>query len=44
MARKFTSKDFQEHERTYDGFITLTKWSVIAMVIVMVALYFIINP
>lgn len=44
MARKPTASDFKEHERTYAGFIVLTKWSVIALAITMVALYFIVQP
>ncbi len=44
MARKPTADDFKEHERTYDGFIRFGKWSVVALAIMMVALYFLINP
>jgi hypothetical protein len=44
MARKFTSKDFEEHERTYSGFVQLVKWSTIATVVVVIALYFAIQP
>lgn len=39
MARKFTSTDFKEHESTYQGFMALTKWSIIAMIFVVLALY-----
>ena len=44
MARKPTASDFKEHERTYEGFIALTKWSVIALAVTMVVLYCVINP
>jgi len=39
-----SAADFAEHERTYDGFIKGTKWVVIATVVMMVILYFLINP
>ena len=39
MARKPASNDMAEHERTYAGFLALTKFSIIALVIVMIALY-----
>lgn len=35
-------QDFAEHERTYRGFLQVTKWSVIAAAIVLVILYFIV--
>ncbi len=27
--------DYAEHERTYEGFLTLTKWSVISLAILL---------
>lgn len=42
MARKPTANEFQEHERTYHAFLSLTKLSIIAMIFVIVALYAII--
>ena len=39
MARKFTATDFKEHERTYEGFMALTKWSILALILVVIALY-----
>ncbi|MEC9342987.1 MAG: aa3-type cytochrome c oxidase subunit IV [Pseudomonadota bacterium] len=30
--------DYAEHERTYEGFLKLTKWSIIHIVNVMIAL------
>lgn len=44
MARKFTSKDFEEHEHTYEGFLKLVKWSSIGLAVCMVALFFIVKP
>ena len=44
MARKPSTNDFKEHERTYAGFLALTKWSIIALAITLVVLYFVINP
>jgi ABC-type multidrug transport system fused ATPase/permease subunit len=39
MARKPTASDFKNHEDTYAGFLTVTKWSVISMIFTVVALY-----
>jgi hypothetical protein len=39
MARKSTATDFKAHEDTYNGFMTVTKWSVISMILTVVALY-----
>lgn len=36
--------DYAEHERTYNGFITVTKWSIVAMVVMIVFLFFAIKP
>ncbi len=36
--------DFEEHQKTYDRFVKLTKWTTIATAIALVLLYFIINP
>lgn len=44
MAKKPVTDNYAEHERTYTGFLKLTKWSIIAMVVVVIALYFIIQP
>ena len=30
--------DYAEHDRTYDGFLWLTKWSVVALVTLLVAM------
>jgi|GEM_PF-3038149 len=39
MARKPTAADFKEHENTYKGFMAVTKWSIISLILTMVALY-----
>lgn len=43
MAKKPASQtktfDMTEHERTYHGFMSLTKFSIIALIFVLVALY-----
>lgn len=44
MARKPNKSDFAEHERTYAGFLTFAKWGTISMAVLMVVLYFIVNP
>jgi len=36
--------EFTEHQRTFDVFIKITKWAVVATAITVVALYFLINP
>lgn len=36
--------DYVEHERTYHGFMALTKWSVIGLAIFMVILFFLVSP
>jgi len=36
--------DYAEHERTYNGFIAVTKWSVFAGFVLLVFLYFAIRP
>lgn len=44
MAQESNNHDFEEHERTYAGFLTFAKWGTIAMAALMVVLYFVINP
>ncbi|MBB4052709.1 uncharacterized protein YheU (UPF0270 family) [Devosia subaequoris] len=36
--------DYAEHEKTYNGFITAVKWSVYGTAVLMIILYFVINP
>ena len=31
--------DYAQHEATYEGFLTLVKWTIVALLIVLVALY-----
>ena len=43
MAKKAASKatsamDYPEHARTYELFLSLTKWSVIAIVVILILL------
>jgi len=54
MARKTTAAtddhphesamDYAEHERTFAGFMTFLKWSVISIAALIVILYFLIQP
>lgn len=44
MADSSNDADFQEHKKTYEGFLNLSKWSITALVIVLVVLYFVVNP
>lgn len=39
-----SAMDYAEHERTYNGFLVATKWGIISTVVLMVILYFVINP
>lgn len=39
-----SKSDFAEHEKTYANFMKLSKYSVIAGVVLLVALYVVINP
>lgn len=44
MSKKENEETYQYQVGIYDAFIKLVKWSIIALVVVMVALYFIIKP
>ncbi|HEY8595494.1 MAG TPA: aa3-type cytochrome c oxidase subunit IV [Devosiaceae bacterium] len=39
MAQNQQTADLQEHVKTYDTFMRLTKWGIFAAVMVVVALY-----
>lgn len=39
VTAKQKELDFTEHKRTYDGFMRLSKWSVIAVAALLVILY-----
>lgn len=36
--------DYAQHEATYKGFLTATKWTVLALAATTVILYFLIQP
>jgi len=36
--------DYKQHEATYRGFMNLTKWAIIVIAVIVVALYFIVRP
>lgn len=38
------NSDFEEHRKTYDGFMQVTKWSIISLVVVVLLLYIVIQP
>jgi hypothetical protein len=51
MAKKPTdviysppAMDYAEHEATWNGFISLVKWSIVALAILVVFLYVVIRP
>lgn len=39
-----SAMDYHQHENTYDGFIRLLKYSVFALVVLVVILYAVIQP
>lgn len=39
-----SAMDYAQHEKTYSGFVEGVKWSVIGTAILMIILYFVINP
>jgi Na+-transporting NADH:ubiquinone oxidoreductase subunit NqrB len=39
-----SAMDYKEHEATYRGFINISKWTVGILAVLMVVLYFVINP
>ena len=39
-----SAMDYAEHEKTYNGFIQGVKWSVYGTAVLMIILYFLINP
>ena len=36
--------DYAQHEATYNGFLTAVKWTIVALAITTVILYFVTNP
>ena len=38
------NEDFREHERTYQGFLAVTKWGIIILVVLVIMLYIVIRP
>lgn len=44
MAESTKDADFEAHEATYHGFLSMVKWSIIGMAVLMVALYFLVQP
>ena len=44
MANSTKDADFEAHKATYSGFLSMVKWSIIGLAVVLVALYFFINP
>ncbi len=44
MSKIKTDDDFAAHEKTYDQFIKITKWSVISLIVLVLFLYVAINP
>jgi hypothetical protein len=39
-----SAMDYAEHEKTYTGFINGVKWSAISMAVLLVILFFVIQP
>ncbi|MDB5473268.1 MAG: aa3-type cytochrome c oxidase subunit [Devosia sp.] len=36
--------DYAQHERTYNGFLTVLKWTALGLAITVILLYFLIQP
>ncbi|WP_083983088.1 aa3-type cytochrome c oxidase subunit IV [Devosia soli] len=36
--------DYAEHEKTYNGFISGVKWSVLSVAVLLIILYFVVQP
>ncbi|WDR04886.1 aa3-type cytochrome c oxidase subunit IV [Devosia rhodophyticola] len=39
-----SAMDYKQHEQTYNGFVTLVKYSIITTAVVVVILYFWVQP
>ena len=39
-----SAMDYAQHEKTYSGFVQAVKWSIYATAVLMIILYFVINP
>jgi hypothetical protein len=39
-----TAMDYAQHEKTYNGFVQGVKWSVIGTAVLVIILYFLVNP
>ena len=39
-----SAMDYAEHEKTYNGFLAWVKWSIIATAVLVIILYFVIQP
>lgn len=39
-----SAMDYAQHEATYNGFIAFLKWSILALAVTVILLYFLINP
>lgn len=44
MSDSTQDADFEAHKATYSGFISMVKWSIIGLVVLLVILYFVVNP
>ncbi len=44
MAESFNESDFEAHKSTYNGFLSMVKWSIIGLVVLVLVLYFWIQP
>ena len=39
-----SSQDYKDHEQTYNGFVNMVKWSIVALAVLAVFLYIVIRP
>jgi hypothetical protein len=36
--------DYKAHEATYNGFLTLSKWAITVIAVILIILYFVVKP
>ena len=39
-----TAMDYKAHEATYRGFMNLLKWTIAAIAVILIVLYFVVKP
>lgn len=39
-----SAMDYEQHEQTYEGFVTLVKYSILVLAVFVVLLFFVVRP